>query len=294
MSAVHYLSSKVFVVILDIILLGLGIGLLGIGIWFRVEQSAKDSREVLDHFLGEDLSDSTSWLIIAIGIGITIVAVCGLVGALFDVKFLLALFAVFIVALIVLEAAACGLAAVFRENLFADLRYNMEMGIEGTYYTNTTGEEKPTQETGRPWDFLQSTFDCCGVYSFYDYNSFSDKYGIPFPYSCCSDIVTDDEFSFSLTRENTRDASSCFQMRENYFNAKGCYVTLVDFTESNIVIILGVAIAVACFNIFLFIFAICLCWNIENVKEPEMHSRNLGDEQNHSSEIKVEDDSGYL
>ncbi|ELU17692.1 hypothetical protein CAPTEDRAFT_217832 [Capitella teleta] len=266
MATCHKACAKVFVIVLDVILLGLGIGLLGVGIWFRVDQRAKDLRTAMDTFLGDDLSDTTSWLVIAVGVAITCVAVVGLVGALLEVKLLLSLFCVLLIAMIACEVAACALAAIYKENLFEDLIINMEESRLKPYYNQTTdGALISNDEVGRPWDFLQSTFECCDVYSYQQsLIKFNTDYNIPFPYSCCR--LNSGYDKFAVTANDPADLAQCIQAKDDYFNSEGCFLGIVSLAEDNIVIILGVAIAVACFTLFLFIFAVCLCVNIDKTE----------------------------
>jgi hypothetical protein len=257
MTTFHRICAKFFVIILDVILLGFGVALLGVGIWFRVDQRAKDLRDAMDTFLGDDLSNSTSWLIIAIGIAITFIAVCGLIGAIMEIKWLLGLFIFLLLLMVACEVAAVALAALYKESLFDDLRYNMESSRDNMYYdaNGTT-----TEGTGRPWDFVQSTFKCCDVYDYrLNEEEFSDAYDQPFPYSCCK--LKQGYNAFQVGEDDVRGLDKCKQADPDFMYSGGCFTELASLAEDNIIILLGIAIAVACFTMFLLIFTICLLVN---------------------------------
>eukprot|EP00794_Sanderia_malayensis_P018909 gene18909-20812_t len=206
-----------------------GSGILGVGIWLRVEKG--DYVQFTDY---EFVTASN--IAIAAGIIIVLVTFLGCVGALKEIKIMLLLFFIALVLICGLEIAAGGLAYANRGKIDMKIREDLNNAIH-TKYEKDEGTRKAI-------DKMQEYFKCCGSADYQDWRT-SDYYkqNSKYPLSCC--------------KASSRSDASC-RTDPAKLNHGGCYEKVRKFLKENLLIIGITGIVFGVVQILGMIFSMCL------------------------------------
>lgn len=122
------------------------------------------------------------------------------------------------------------------------------------YYTNESANE--TTQFGKALDYVQTRENCCGVEGVKDYDSqkmspdfrFQNRYGIPFPSTCCAVIKTVNGSSINL--------EECYKKHPRYFNGKPCFNNILDKVETSFHILDGAGFSAVTIGIIAVVMSI--------------------------------------
>ncbi|XP_048764349.1 tetraspanin-18-like isoform X3 [Ostrea edulis] len=264
----------------NVVVLVMGCGLLGIGIWLLVTDfSAREITVIIN----SDMFEIGTYMILAGGGLVALLAFCGCCGTMREDKCILGFYGV-VLALVFMALLASGaMAFLFRENISEDIKKKLEYTLENQY-----GREIRANTTNRlitdAWDSMQRKFECCGPYSldedgedlrgamswdFYKntkwYTTKSQKYPMV-PESCCIE-GGDKQKCQGQTIINKGPPNygpvTLPKKFESHLHTEGCYEKVKKYLTEYSLILGGVAFGVPLFLIVGSIIAFCLCARVK-------------------------------
>jgi len=203
-----------------------GIIVVGLGVWIVVDKS------FATELLGTNLYTGAVYILIATGVFVALVSCFGCFGAAQEVRCMLVTYFLIVFLIFVVMLVGGILGYVFRGKVETTIRNGMESNIHN-YNTSKVAREA--------WDDIQSSFQCCGIDSHYDWKG-------ALPDSCCRGAVP--------------GVQHRCQYDDNLYK-NGCYHLWVDSIKKNAAIIGGAGIAVACIMLLGMVFSCALINMIE-------------------------------
>ncbi|BFZ03989.1 hypothetical protein BsWGS_07028 [Bradybaena similaris] len=193
--------------------------------------------------LDSQLFPITTYLFIAIGGIILLVGIIGCVGTLKELRCCLICYVFALMFVFLLETCAGVLAYMYESTIHEELARNLNQTIANKYYLDT--------DVTRAVDHMQTTFQCCGVSGFSDWETsvwaverrLMNETSLV-PISCC-----------------VLHNSSCASLSNVY--QEGCAVELERFIRLHLILIGGVALGLSILQIFGIIFSCCLAQKVK-------------------------------
>lgn len=154
----------------------------------------------------------------------------------------------------------------YKENRIPDLPEKMLDLLENDVYMNATDLSSiEYTNIGQYYNFMQTKYECCGVNKNdgQDYRDakFEDKYGIPFPYSCC--VLKDRKETDwrNIQEKDVRDWEKCKNLDYDNIYQYACHRTLRDFLQakSNFIIGFNFALVILCAATFILLLIVLCC-----------------------------------
>lgn len=214
-----------------------GAGILGVGIWVKV-----DSGSILSFLqniqgapgeLGQVLN--VGYLLIAVGAVLLILGFLGCCGAVKESRCMLLLFFIIILIVFIAEVAGAIVLLVFKplaENLIKQLGSEAVKSMKSDY-----GKNKDV--TGL-WNTTMTSLKCCG---FNNYTDFTNSYFVndtkSYPVQCCDNVP-------------------CFEITAFNSSIPGCFHALKKLVDDNAVIIIAVALGIAALELAAMIVSLIL------------------------------------
>lgn len=231
--------------IFNFIFFVLGIAVLGVGIYSRVQNDS------LSDIFTDGTFVTAANLLIAGGTIVAIIGFIGCCGALKEVKALLILYAVIVILIFVLEIAGGAYAYARRGKVEEALQ--KELGNALDEYGGTSLAAKGLSKA---IDLMQEKLDCCGSSGPSDWSSkpYITKANagnndtnthIAVPKSCCKD-----------------DSATCNRQVGGKFNTGGCFAAGKTYVKDNLWLIGGVGVGIAVVQLLGIGFAIGLVCSI--------------------------------
>lgn len=231
------------VIIFNTIFALCGLTIVGIGIWMLIDNTIPVITDVsTDASDSGDLLRIAAILLIVVGGLLFIISLLGTIGAIIEHKVILGVFMAFLVIIFVGEIVGGVLAIVFKDSLLDDLDVVLRDSLQNYYEAGTC----KVSETGKRWDKLQKTLDCCGIEtsgSGYNLTSSCRVNKSPLPDSCYQNITC-------------APPTKCKTWPE------GCLGKIEDKVTYYAPILIGIGIGVAMLQTIGIIFATCLCVNV--------------------------------
>ncbi|XP_072278269.1 CD82 antigen [Pyxicephalus adspersus] len=234
--------TKYFLFLFNLLFFILGAVILGFGIWILVDKTS---------FIAVLQSSSHSinigsYILIAIG-GVTmIMGFLGCVGAVNEIRCLLALYFTFLL-LILIAQVAVGVFIYFqREELKNEMSTIIDKVIVS--YNPDDGENDSAEST---WDYIQHNLECCGWRSYQNWTmneNVSNRTNY-YPCSCVQNSKVSNGF--------------CNATVEDLYSS-GCDKQVESWLQDNLGVILGVCVGVAVIELIGLILSMCLCRKIQN------------------------------
>ncbi|XP_041462713.1 23 kDa integral membrane protein-like [Lytechinus variegatus] len=231
--------AKCFLFILNFCLWVCSIALIAGGAYVTAEY-----KRYVDLF-SEDTILTVSWTTIGIGIFIFIVGFAGCCGAIGENSCLLKMYFMFVLIIVLAEAALGILTFVYSDDIEQSLEDGMLQSINETYGLNKGATEAV--------DDIQKLFECCGAKGYSDY-MYSEhlKTGRAVPESCCAKNSTT-----GITANCTIGAKG--QPTDPDLVWKdGCVDASKDTIQNHYIIIGAVAFGFLIFEILTMVFACCV------------------------------------
>ncbi|KAL4235781.1 Tetraspanin-18 [Mactra antiquata] len=258
----------------NIVILILGLGVLGIGIWLLVTEYSAREVTVL---VGSNLFEIGTYLMIAGGGTIALLAFCGCCGTMREDKCVLAFYGITLTFVLIALCAGSVLAFLFRSELTGNIKENISKSLAKGYGVDLRKNSQNRLITDA-WDSLQRSLHCCGVYgnenssdSWSFYKSHTDWYllttnRVPYvPDSCCSGnkkICTGIE---TIDGPPARGPPIYAKYQKNeHLYTEGCYDKIMDHLERNTLILGGVAACVPLLLIIGIVVVFCMCARVRH------------------------------
>lgn len=217
----------------------LGIVVLGVGIWSRVENDTwKD-------LITMDTIAEASNLLIAAGIIVAALGFLGCCGAIKKLQTLLIGYAVLVFLIFILEIAAGAYAYTKTDAVEAKLTAGVKDGIKASYGK----DDKASKGLTVAIDWFQENVKCCGASGPKDWEdawwySHNNKDHNKVPLSCCKD----------------QSVVGCNKLVNNgTIFSDGCITAGKAYAKGNMKLVGGVGVGIAIVELFGIAFALCLC-----------------------------------
>jgi len=262
--------ARVLLIIFNIIFWLSGAALVALGVLLLVNADFTNNIEFLN-YVAEVIPDASvsmiqicAYALIAIGVFVLIVGFCGCCGAIKESKCMLGFYIFFLVVVMLCEGAVGGLMIWFRSDILATADEQFKDLMTTKYESDGNVREVVNN--------VQQELMCCGWAGVDDYSEVSWDGVDDIVPSCCvlPDTYTGD--FLNVTWSDVGDATAqtnCQDLTNMDLAATGryqqsCKDGMENWIEENSIILIGVAIGIACLELFGIIFACCLCRNIES------------------------------
>ncbi|XP_005802842.1 tetraspanin-1-like [Xiphophorus maculatus] len=224
-----------------------GIGILGVGIWVKVDSGS------IFNFLGKidnvppEINQvlNVGYLLIAIGALLVVIGFLGCCGAIRESKCMLVLFFMIVLLVFIAEVAGAVVILVFRpvaDSLFEKVGTAAVKSIQKDYGSNT-------DITGL-WNTTMDGLKCCGFYNYTDFTGspYYTAHNNTYPPRCCLVV------------------SPCNATMADSKIADGCFPKIKKLIDSNTVVIVGVALGIAALEICAMIVSMTLYCRIKSTR----------------------------
>jgi len=216
----------------------LGIAVLGVGIYSRVENDS-----------WKDLIDASTLmqaanLLIAAGTIVAILGFLGCCGACKRWNWMLIGYAIFVILIFILEIAGGIYAYTKRDTLQASLEKHLKTGVNDNYGQSDTASVAMTKAI----DYFQQKVKCCGITAPGDWGKSKWNAGKTtkhVPDSCCK------------TKADKCGEVSAYNNANIY--QEGCVAQGKNFVKDNLWLIGGVGVGIAVVELLGVVFSLCLC-----------------------------------
>ncbi|XP_077994716.1 CD9 antigen-like isoform X2 [Glandiceps talaboti] len=242
-----YRCSKYMLMIFNFILLLLGCGLIGAGLWLRLDPNSQryvdSTADLQQYYLG-------TYVMIGCGALMILVGFIGCCGACCENQCLLCFYFLCLVCLFVVEVGG-GVWIYFNKQEVAKLINDGLTHAVTTLY-GTDGNEKVTEAI----DSIQQEFECCGVSGPGDWmnSSFSTVVKIfAVPDSCCEDM--------SIDCGQGKIIGSIIPFDVGIYK-DGCASAIAMAVERNYVLMAGIGIGVGVIQLLGMMFSLCMCCSL--------------------------------
>lgn len=217
----------------------LGIAVLGVGIWSRIEN------DTWRDLISMDTITSAANLLIAAGVIVAILGFLGCCGAVKKVQTMLVIYSILVFLIFVLEIAAGAYAYTKRDKVEKALTKGVQTGIKKNYGK----ADKASLGMTIAINWFQQKVKCCGAAGpkdwrnteWYSHNNTAHN---PVPTSCCKD----------------EKKAGCNKVISNTtIFTQGCISAGKEYAKSNIKLIGGVGVGIAVVELLGIVFAMILC-----------------------------------
>ncbi|CAJ1053548.1 tetraspanin-1-like isoform X2 [Xyrichtys novacula] len=226
-----------------------GAGILGIGIWVKVDSDSLMG--ILDNLedAPSELSNLAyvSYVLIGVGAVLLIIGFLGCCGAVKESRCMLLTFFSIVLIIFLIEVAGAVILFVFQD-VAKELLDNLETEVRESIQKNYGELESLTSL----WNTTMEEFKCCGYRNYTDFDGspfFNQHEGGVYPTTCCNATITE---------------GACNTDEANRSMIDGCFDTLLKLIEENAVIIAAVILAIAALEIAAMVVSMILYNDIGN------------------------------
>ncbi|XP_026142607.1 tetraspanin 34a [Carassius auratus] len=234
---------KVMMFVFNGVIFLAGAAILAVGIWVAVDRVSLLG--FIEHIeeAPPELAQlaNIGYLLIGVGVFLTLVGFLGCCGAVKESKCMLLSFFTIVLIIFLVEVAAAIVLFVF-EPLFQKILDEIEGKVAKSIEDNYGRSESFTSV----WNSTMNELKCCG------YTNYTDFMGSPFvnstslyPVTCC-----------------TNSSGPCNEMAAKTDIAVGCFQALVNLVEDNAILLAGVALGIAALEIAAMVVSMILYKNV--------------------------------
>ncbi|KAK3090961.1 hypothetical protein FSP39_016074 [Pinctada imbricata] len=261
----------------NIVVLILGIGTLGVGVWLLVTDFSVREISVI---INSNLFEIGTYLILAGGGLIAILAFCGCCGTMREDRCILGFYGIVLLMVFAALIVSGTLAFTFRDDIQRDIKTKLKDSIAHQY-----GVEVRTNATNKlvtdAWDSMQRKLECCGAHgnvsdttSWSIYKSASKWYHHKkekhpmVPESCCvegGDKLKCQGNDVTDGPPNWGPAPGFNPKRyiNEHLYTTGCYEKMISYIRQYSLILGAVALSVPTFMVIGSIISFCLCCRVK-------------------------------
>ncbi|XP_010901316.2 CD82 antigen [Esox lucius] len=239
-------ATKYFLFLFNLIFLLFGTLIIGFGLWVLL-----DNQSFMAILQESSMALKISaYVLIGVGALSMLMGFLGCLGAIYEIRCLLALYFTCLL-LILIGQVAAGVLIYYKKDLL-----NEEMSSVVTQVlANYPGKNGTTEKA---WDFIQRTMECCGWTSRMDWHNNAvivNSSQLLFPCSCQNVSLADSN--------STSNSGFCEAQSPDWpvFDT-GCSVKVESWLLANVGMILGVCVGVAVIELLGLILSICLCKSV--------------------------------
>ncbi|XP_053311879.1 tetraspanin-18-like [Spea bombifrons] len=205
-----------------------GICLLGIGIWIVADPDGFQSI-----FTSNPLLYAGGYILLFVGLALSLVGFLGCFGAIRENRSLLLLFFMLILLFFTVELVGVILALTYQK-LIKEEHFLVELQ---KFYKG----DNSTEVFSQSWNTIMIALSCCGISGLSDFDNRSHFHYIypltPWPDACCS---RDDPVLSGIIL----DREQCMQNKPGFINNQGCFITisrsLKKYISVAVYVVLGV------------------------------------------------------
>ncbi|XP_076463119.1 uncharacterized protein LOC143295352 [Babylonia areolata] len=267
----------------NVCILVVGCAVLGVGVWLLVTDFG--ARNVTT-IVGNQMYEVTTYLLIAGGGAVALLAFCGCCGTIREDKCVLSFYGTTLAIVLIVLGVACGLAVFFRGTISEKIKNRMKNSLTMHYGVDvrTNLENRRITES---WDALQRQLQCCGIAGnatsrdSWNYFSSSTEWNIReqkkketkrVPESCCA--KGDMQLCTGLKLFNGPPMfydSHLAKYREvnPYLYTTGCYDKLIEYLHTYSAVVSIVAAVVPLFLILGIVVSFCLCARVAGLSSDD-------------------------
>ncbi|RUS87820.1 hypothetical protein EGW08_004419 [Elysia chlorotica] len=243
----------------NVFILIVGCAALGVGIWLLVTDFG--ARKVTP-IVGNQLYEVTTYLLMAGGGAVALLAFCGCCGTIREDKCVLSF-----------VSWALGINLTMFSQVESNVQLRMKETLTSHYGVNLSRDSKNRRIT-EAWDAMQRQLKCCGVHgnvtgpdSFLMYKSirwvkYKKNPDRVVPESCCApgDLkICTGETEFYGPPIYFNAHTDDLRKKNPYLYTDGCYDSLIKYLKTYSTVVAGVSAIVPIFLIFGIVISFCLC-----------------------------------
>ncbi|XP_006815755.1 tetraspanin-18-like [Saccoglossus kowalevskii] len=263
--------SKILLIVFNVVFFIFGAVFLGIGIWATTDIYRPDILKIMDN----PAIQNGSYVLIAIGAFIFILAFLGCCGACCENKCMLIMYFIILLIVVIIQIAAGAVVVAFNNTVQTYLRDEMSKSMEKYESADST------ETYSVAWNAAQSFLQCCGIDNYTDWqdttwateqtptNVDGVDITLDYPLSCC--YVEDPTQVVSGETPMPDNVTACIgfgvDVPNKYMYSDGCYTTLKQYLEDNIMYVGAVALGIAFIEIMGLILSCCVYRGLKKAEE---------------------------
>lgn len=245
--------AKFGLISFNILFLLSGIGVLGVGIWVKVDKNVVNMQHLVEFDSNDKQLEIAANILIGFGAFVLLISALGFFAACTQKKIFIGLYIAFLVLVFAGEFAGGITAAVFKGKIEDEL----PKVLTRSFKKYTPGKNL----LAKAWDYMQVWLSCCGSEGYWNYAKVNfTKPNIHVPTTCCKLSKADPE---SPVAQNStmcqQEASVSNQTVFTYLQKEGCYKSLEDAIKSHLGLIIGIGVGIAMLQLLGIVLACCVC-----------------------------------
>ncbi|XP_035184034.1 CD82 antigen [Oxyura jamaicensis] len=245
--------TKYFLFLFNLLFLILGAVILGFGIWILADKTSFIA--VLQ--TSSPSLKSGAYILIGVGALTMLMGFLGCLGAVNEIRCLLALYFTCLMVILITQVAA-GLVIYFQKEMLKDELSKIVEQLIVDY--DPSNGDKNLQDA---WDYVQNQISCCGWNGAKDWENnkiLKNESMLLYPCSCSAEDAKPENTGFcNLDGQLNSTAPYVWPVHE-----QGCMDGVQKWLKDNLGIILGVCTGVAVIELLGMILSISLCKNIHS------------------------------
>uniref|UniRef100_A0A8B9CMQ1 Tetraspanin n=1 Tax=Anser brachyrhynchus TaxID=132585 RepID=A0A8B9CMQ1_9AVES len=244
--------TKYFLFLFNLLFLILGAVILGFGIWILADKTSFIA--VLQ--TSSPSLKSGAYILIGVGALTMLMGFLGCLGAVNEIRCLLALYFTCLMVILMTQVAA-GLVIYFQKDMLKDELSKIVQQLIVDY--DPSNGDKNLQDA---WDYVQKQISCCGWDGAKDWENnkiLKNESMLQYPCSCSVEVKPENTGFCNLDGPSNSTAPYAWPVHE-----QGCVDGVQQWLKDNLGIILGVCTGVAVIELLGMILSISLCKNIHS------------------------------
>lgn len=263
----------------NIVILLLGLGVLGVGIWLLVTEYSAREVSVL---VGSNFFEIGTYLLIAGGGTIALMAFCGCCGTMREDRCVLAFYGIVLTLVLLALVTGSILAFVFRSKLSDQIKDHLVHTVTKQYGVDLRSSSENRLITDA-WDSMQRSLQCCGAWGdvngdfswaiYKDHSAWKDEHTtrVPLvPDSCCGEDKGQCTGSKPVYGPPMKGPPMLKDYVENeHLYTEGCYDKLSGHLENHALILGGIGACVPLLLVIGIIVVFCMCAKVPSTDEDD-------------------------